>query len=54
MFEIRDIPKEQHLNSLRLYGVGVHWCSVGELNTSKAKLRGANYPREKSNTRWFS
>ncbi len=23
-------------------------CSNGELNTSKAKLRGANYPREKS------
>ncbi len=31
-------------------------CSgcIGELNTSKAKLREATYPREKSKTRWFS
>ncbi len=28
--------------------------SSGELNTSKAKLRGANYPREKPKARWFS
>ncbi len=31
-------------------------CSscIGDLKTSKSKLRGANYPREKPKTRWFS
>ncbi len=28
--------------------------SIGDLNTSKAKLRGAKYQREKTKTRWFS
>ncbi len=27
---------------------------IGDLNTSKAKLRGAKYQREKTKTGWFS
>ncbi len=28
--------------------------SIGGLNTSKIKLRGSKYQREKTKTRWFS
>ncbi len=42
-----NLPFYSNMSSMRP-------CSNGELNTSKAKLRGANYPREKSKTRWFS
>ncbi len=37
-----------------IVGVGDSSSIIGDLNTSKAKLRGAKYQREKTKTRLFS